>query len=146
MASVKLPLREIGFVVFSAVSLYMLLAILSYDVSDPSFSFTGATNSETVQNLAGIGGAFFADFAFYMLGTMSYIFPFIMFFEGLRVLRGDIAYQDWRFMAALEFGWVLVLVAGCILARLHLMPQANLPAGTGGIIGDSVSTYGLMFF
>ena len=64
MASVKLPLREIGFVVFSAVSLYMLLAILSYDVSDPSFSFTGATNSGAVQNVAGIGGAFFADFAF----------------------------------------------------------------------------------
>ncbi|MAZ45777.1 MAG: cell division protein FtsK [Gammaproteobacteria bacterium] len=146
MASVKLPLREIGFVIFSAIALYMLLAILSHDTNDPSFSFTGTTNSGAVQNLAGIGGAYFADFAFYMLGAMSYIFPFILFFEGLRVLRGGIVYRDWRLIAALESGWVLVLIAGCIIAKLHFAPGAALPAGTGGIIGESISIYGLKFF
>ncbi len=66
--------RESGMWVFGAIAIIMLLALFSYSPQDPGFSHTGVGGAK-LTNLIGAVGAWFADFAFYLFGAASYLFP-----------------------------------------------------------------------
>ena len=146
MATVKLPVREIGFVTIVTLALYIFLAVTSYDPNDPSFSFTGIEGGHSVSNLAGSGGAIFADIAFYVLGVMAYLLPCVLLYEGIRLLLNRSVGFAWKVVAARDAGWVLILISGCLLAQLHFSSTLALPSGLGGLVGRSLSIIGLGFF
>ncbi len=52
-----------------ALCLYLWMALLTYDTSDPGFSHT--SNVDQVQNAAGRAGAYFADILFMVLGYFA---------------------------------------------------------------------------
>ncbi len=71
----KLALRLVEglFILTTALAVYFLIALFSYDLSDPGWSQTGS--SDVIQNAAGKSGAWISDFLFYLIGYTAYILP-----------------------------------------------------------------------
>jgi S-DNA-T family DNA segregation ATPase FtsK/SpoIIIE len=131
-------LREAALIVGSAVALYMLVALLSYDSADPGWSHS--QSGGPIENLGGIAGAWFADIFFYLFGVLAYLFPVMVAFSGWLLFRGrkDEAPMQPAHVVARGVGFVLTLLGGTGLAALHFA-ASSLPADAGGILGSAVA-------
>ncbi len=130
-------LREGALVVLVAIGIYLLIALFSYDRIDPGWSHTGA--AESVNNMGGRAGAWFADVFFYLFGYLAYLAPLMVAYSGWLVFRGETESGDidYRTLGIRWAGFLITLAAGCGLATLHFTP-GNLPSFAGGILGDLV--------
>jgi len=134
-------LREGTLLIFIAVSVYLLLSLLSYSKADPAWSHTGDTIG-AIHNLGGISGAYFADVFLYWFGLMAYLFPVMLGYSGWLLYRGreEKGFDAWH-LGLRAVGFLLTLVAGAGLASLHVQqPELQLPLGPGGILGDIVGS------
>ena len=124
-----------------AVSAYMLIALTTYSRNDPSFSYAGGDGG-TVQNAAGVAGAWLADILYSLAGWLAYLIP------GLLILRAWNVFQrrrtedggfDWLSFCLRGLGLVLVMTTATALADLHHGGgESGLPNGVGGILGSAV--------
>jgi S-DNA-T family DNA segregation ATPase FtsK/SpoIIIE len=130
-------LRQALFFLLAAFALVLLIALSSYDRSDPSYSFTGEPGA--VGNLIGTLGAHVADLLLLAFGWPAYLFPFVIAFSawvGLMRASGEPGHG--RSTVALRtIGLVIVLATSCGLTALHYDVE-SLPAGAGGILGNLV--------
>ncbi len=140
----SVPSREIGLVGLAAAALYALLAIASYSPMDPSFTYSG--NGGDVQNLVGSSGAWFADIMLYLFGVMAYVLPVAFVVAGIRLIRHSVAEFSLLLISIRLLGWLGLFVCGCVLSQLHFNPALQLPAGVGGVLGQSLSELGLPVF
>ena len=115
----------------------LFFALASYDPNDSAFSVSG--DSQTVVNLMGRAGAWFADIAFLLFGQPAYLFPVLVLLGGILFYRARDAQQTatgkatvWR-----SAGFFLTLVTSCGLATLHFS-SALLRETAGGVIGQLV--------
>jgi DNA segregation ATPase FtsK/SpoIIIE, S-DNA-T family len=133
--------REGALIGLIAVCVYLLLAMLSYDVADGGYTST-AENAQ-VANLGGYVGAWLADVFFLLFGYLSYLFPVMLAYRIVLVFR-DRAYNrdfDWLMILLRVVGLLLVMVAGTGLITLHLSGgDSALPHSNGGLLGAGVST------
>ncbi len=132
-------LREGTLLVFMAISVYLLLSLLSYSTSDPGWSHSVDAVS-TIHNMGGISGAWFADVFLYLFGLMAYLFPIMLGYSGWLLYRGrqTDAFDAWH-LGLRVTGFILTLVAGAGLATLHVQqPDLQLPLNPGGILGQVV--------
>jgi S-DNA-T family DNA segregation ATPase FtsK/SpoIIIE len=83
---VRRGLRESALFVLSAVALYMLLSLATYDSLDPGWSFSG--NSERISNSGGFVGAWFSSLFLSFFGYFAYLFPVLVAYAGWLVFRG----------------------------------------------------------
>jgi S-DNA-T family DNA segregation ATPase FtsK/SpoIIIE len=130
-------LRQALFFLLAAFALVLLIALSSYDRSDPSYSFTGEPGA--VGNLIGTLGAHVADLLLLAFGWPAYLFPFVIAFSawvGLMRTPGEPGHGR-STIALRTIGLVIVLATSCGLAALHY-DVASLPAGAGGILGNLV--------
>jgi len=130
-------MREGALFVLVAIGLYLLMALLTYNPSDPGWSYTGGGAAAT--NLGGVAGAWFADAFFYLFGYLAFLAPVIVIYSGWLIFRGagspeQPVYGDLSIRWA---GFAINLAAGCGLATLHI-GAAALPLDAGGILGDLV--------
>lgn len=134
--------RESGMWVFGAIAVIMLLALFSYSPQDPGFSHTGVAGT-TLNNLIGVVGAWFADFAFYLFGVASYLIPAMAFTTGWVLFhRSGEAKSATQFELALRIiGFLLALFTTCALATLHFA-AGELRETSGGVLGQLVG-YGM---
>ncbi len=121
-----------------ALCLYLWMALLTYDTSDPGFSHT--SNVDQVQNAAGRAGAYFADILFMVLGYFAYIFPLLLAVKTWQIFRER--HQPWDWSGWL-FSWrliglVFLVLSGAALAHIHFHPSAGLPFSAGGALGESL--------
>lgn len=79
-------LREAALFVLLAIALFMLTALVSHDIKDPGWSYTGPAMQ--INNLAGTVGAWLSDVFYLLFGYLSYLFPVIIAYSGWLVLRG----------------------------------------------------------
>ena len=128
-------LREGAFVVLIAISLYLLLALVSYNPEDPGWSHTGMVIEPT--NLSGVAGAWFADVFFYLFGYLAFLAPPMVVYSGWLLFReqNSTGMIDYRVLGIRWAGFVIVVVSGCGLATLHFTPGA-LPLNAGGVMGE----------
>ena len=136
-------LREGIFFVLIAISAYLLLSLMSFEISDPGWSHSG--NSSQVQNLGGSAGAWFADIFLNLFGYVSYLVPLMVAYLGWTIFRGRNDDETLTFsIQALRWGgFVVVLISACGLGSLHIASlNGSLPPGAdaGGLLGHSVST------
>ncbi|MDH4873753.1 DNA translocase FtsK [Pseudomonas sp. BN515] len=132
-------LKEGALIALGAVCLYLWMALLTYDSSDPGWTHT--SNVEQVQNAAGRLGAWFADILFMALGYFAYIFPLLLAIKTLQVFRHrheSIDWSGWLFSWRL-IGLVFLVLSGAALADIHFQDHAGLPASAGGALGESLS-------
>ena len=127
-----------------ALSAYLLLALATFNPADPGWSFVGG--SDVVRNAGGRTGAFFADVLFILFGYLAWLFPVLIGFWGVRVLRERHAGMNgsWPMFLVRLVGFVLTMVAGTGLCYIHLAGNGSiLPEDAGGIMGKVVGSTAL---
>ena len=129
-------LREAAFWVLAAAAVVLLLALSSFDPSDPSFSYTGEPGR--VGNLIGPLGAWTADLLFMLFGLPAFIFPVAIAYGAWLAFKHEPGEAAARSTVALRaVGFVLALVTSCGLATLHFDP-GSLQSSAGGVLGTLV--------
>lgn len=130
-------LREAAFLLLLAVAGFMLLALLTYDPADPGWSQARAAAG--ISNAGGLVGAYWADLSLYLFGYLGFLFPVLIGLLGTLLYRwqrrdGRI---HWGVVGVRVAGFVLTLIAGAALARLHIEPIAGtVPLSSGGVLGN----------
>ena len=130
-------LREGALFIFGAVSIYLLLSLLSYHHADPGYSHSGT--GKDIYNVGGYVGAWFSDLFLYLFGVMAYLFPLMVGYSGWLLYRESAEPKGGNgFQFALRsLGFILTMSAGAGLAYLHFVqPAAAMPEGSGGILGQ----------
>jgi DNA segregation ATPase FtsK/SpoIIIE, S-DNA-T family len=129
-------IREGVLILTVAISLFLLVSLLSYKASDPSWS--NASNTRHVINFGGNFGAWLADILFAIFGYIAYLFPFIITYSAWVPFKGNklaVDEKNERLSLLKLLGISLILISGSGLAALYFI-GCNLPAGSGGILGD----------
>ncbi|MFT5013944.1 MAG: S-DNA-T family DNA segregation ATPase FtsK/SpoIIIE [Patiriisocius sp.] len=120
-----------------SLSLYLILALASFNLSDPGWSYTG-TNAE-VQNLVGASGAWLADVLFFVFGYLSIVFPAMLAWQAwfLIARRQQAIAFDWAIFGFRSSCFLVALVAAAGLAALHFYESGmTLREGSGGVLGQ----------
>jgi len=132
--------KEAGLVLAIGCNLFLLLAIVSYDVRDPGWSHLGYQSE--VGNLAGITGAWIADLAISILGLAAYLLPFLLVWPAVRFLRRrhEGLLDAIPFIMLRTTGGVLMLVGLSALASMHISNETlAYPFTAGGLVGQAIS-------
>lgn len=130
-------IREGAFILTSAISLFLLLALCSYHATDPAWSHT--TQSVQVMNLGGKAGAYATDILLYFFGSFAYLFPFMLFYAAWLYFRHrNDTEPDYYFTLLRSAGFILILLAGTGFISLHFSMNHHASFASGGIIGTSV--------
>ncbi|MEK6245745.1 MAG: DNA translocase FtsK 4TM domain-containing protein [Pseudomonadota bacterium] len=132
-------LREAKWLALVAAALYLLLVLLTFHHSDPSFSYS-ATAAVT-QNAGGRFGASISALLLHLFGLSAYwliALCLIVIAWDYRRLDGRLPGQRWLLVAAIG-GFVLLLLASAALEflRFHSL-RAELPDAPGGIVGNAL--------
>lgn len=128
-------LREGMVIAVLAIAAFLLLALVTFHASDPSWS--NLITATHVQNSAGRAGAWFADLLLYLCGDLAYLIPILLIYSAWQLFerRNEDESEDSPFRAVTAslrlFGFILILGGGCGLASLGF-------AG-GGIIGNIIA-------
>lgn len=140
-------IKEGGLIILIAACAFMLLSLLSYDARDAGWSHLGYHG--ITQNLAGSAGAWLADFAYSGLGFGALLLPFMLLFRALMLLRqrDRTLLATLPYMALRTLGGILLVLSTSTLASLHFSgPDYHMPFSAGGMIGLSLSDFGISFF
>ena len=135
-------LREAGMLLSFAIAAYVVVALVSYDAQDASWSHSGT--SEEIFNFGGIAGAWIADLLFYLFGFLSFLLPVMIFFNGIILVRTrNFSAEDrYQLLVIRWSGFVLTLISGCALSSLHFGVEAGvMPLDSGGILGQITGNY-----
>ncbi len=141
--------REAGLISLTALAAYLLLALGSFDVSDPGWAHSGS--HDAVRNAGGPVGAQLAAALFSLVGYIAYLLPLMVAYGAWLVYRGPVAPGDLKARAGgfndealigylplplRLLGFLMTIIAGSSLAMLHhQVSGAVLPNGAGGIVG-----------
>ncbi len=129
-------LRESAFVIIAPMAIYLAVALMTFDPTDPGVTYTG--DSDTIRNTGGRFGAWLASLGLFLFGYLAFLFPVMLAWWGWLILVGHKREQTDRpeFFFRLG-GFAMTLCAGAALAYLHVhRGDGILPAGSGGILGD----------
>ncbi|MEH8022380.1 DNA translocase FtsK [Rheinheimera metallidurans] len=137
-------LLEVGLIVFTGLALFMLLALLSFDPADPSWSQTGYQTS--VHNYAGPIGAWLADLLLFSFGWIAYLIPFLVAFSGYLLFKRfhHLMSLDYLILGLRVIGLVLTLLTATAISSMNFNDVFYF--SSGGVIGDVVSNNLLPYF
>tara|TARA_Y100001970_G_C14246037_1_gene868283 strand:+ start:2022 stop:4103 length:2082 start_codon:yes stop_codon:yes gene_type:complete len=77
-------LVELLGLIISVMSILLMIALLSYNPSDPNFIFN---HDSSVKNLLGFRGSYLSDILFQSLGLICFLLPFTFLFTGINIFR-----------------------------------------------------------
>ena len=126
-------IREVTWLFGVALSIFIFLALLSFDVRDPGWSYQGAIGD--VHNAIGPVGAFMSDWLLSWFGYTAFVVAWLPMVIVRWIVRGT---HDGRIWIARALGLILLIPGLCIVLGLHLGAGSSwLPIGTtgGGILG-----------
>jgi len=135
-------LREAGMLLSFALAGYFLVAMISYDAQDPSWSHSGSHSQIT--NFGGTAGAWIADLTFYLFGFLAFLLPIMLIYNGMILVKTrDLSAEDRYQMLIIRWsGFVLTLISGCALSSLHFSVEpGTMPLDAGGILGQITGNY-----
>ena len=130
-------LREGALFIFGALGLIVLVALVSFDPADSSFSTTGEPGP--VSNWIGPLGANLAGLLVMLFGRPAYLFPIMIVLAGWVIYRpgSNEAAQSRASLSFRAAGFLLTLITSCGLATLHFKAY-HYPSTAGGVLGDIV--------
>ncbi|CAM3800660.1 DNA translocase FtsK [Rheinheimera salexigens] len=131
-------LLEVGLILFSGLALFLLLALLSFDPADPSWSQTGYQS--TVHNYTGPIGAWIADLLLFSFGWIAYLVPFMVAGAGFLLFKRfhNLLQLDYLILGLRLIGIVLTLVSATAISSLNFNDIFYF--SSGGVVGDVVSS------
>ena len=127
--------REGLLIGFIAGCVYLALALFSYSPEDPGWSRTGV--GDLVRNAGGPAGAWLADVFFSLFGYLAYLFPLMLAYQVVLLLRDRRKPNFDPLLLALRFvGLCIVMVAATGIAVQHYGDlSVSLPFSPGGLLG-----------
>ncbi len=141
-AQMNQRLREAGMLLSFAVAGYFLVAMISFDPQDPSWSHSGSHGY--IANFGGTAGAWIADLAFYLFGFFAFLLPVMSAHNGMILVKTrNLSAEDRYQMLLVRWGgFVLTLISGCALSSLHFsIEPGTMPLDAGGILGQVAGSY-----
>src|SRR5690606_21648817 len=135
---------EVGLILCGAFAIFLFLALASFHPADPSWSQTGFEG--TIQNAAGVIGAWFADALLFAFGFVAYLIPFGLATLGYVLFRKThkLLELDYLAVGLRLIGLVLTLIGAAALASLNFTNIYSFSAG--GVVGDVISLSLLPYF
>ncbi len=129
-------LVEVGLIIFIGLSAFMLLALLSFDPADPSWSQTGYHTD--IHNFAGPVGARTADILFAVFGWLSYLFPPFFAFCGYLLFKRfkDLISIDYLILGLRLLGLLLTIISACAISSINF--DDFFIYSSGGVVGDVI--------
>ncbi|EQD62223.1 cell division protein FtsK [mine drainage metagenome] len=121
-----------------SVAVILLLALVSYYPTDPSFTFAGPASY--YHNWMGPLGAWLADWFFLIWGWSALLLPILIVGLGFLVHKPPILRSRMELWMRSAGGLVTVLALSGFLANLFAGLFPSLPAGTGGVMGFEIAT------
>ncbi len=137
--SLRKRLKEGGFLCLAGLSVYLLMALLTYTSADPGWNYVGPRAD--VANIGGLIGAWLASVLLSLIGNLAFVLPWVMLWSGWRMFRER--YQEiagWQLNLVRACGLILTLAGATALSTLHLPFGQAWPTGPGGILGQSLSS------
>ncbi len=130
--------QEAGFILLTAIAIFLFVSLISYHEADPGWSHTAA--EQAIHNIAGHTGAWFSDLFLFLFGFIAYLFPLIILVAGFQLLqkREKITLFNRLLWILRVLGFVSALLSGCGLAELHFSSVTEYSFGAGGILGNIV--------
>jgi S-DNA-T family DNA segregation ATPase FtsK/SpoIIIE len=133
-------LRESAAIALATLALVLLVALITFNPTDPGFSCVGC--GEIVHNRVGPAGAWVSSLLFSLFGRPAYLLP---------VMLGIAAARTWRAARTSEplstathairaLGFAVLLLCSCSLATIHWSP-GELPQSAGGIVGSAIGDW-----
>lgn len=127
-------LVEVGLIACLGIATFLLLALLSFDPADPSWSQTGYHTD--IRNIAGPVGAQTADVLFCIFGWMSYLVPPFIGFSGYLLFRRfrDLLTIDYFVLGLRLLGLLVTVVSACAISSINF--NDIFMYSSGGVVGD----------
>ncbi len=138
-------LKEGGFLCLAGLSVYLLMALLTYTPADPGWNYVGPRAD--VVNIGGLIGAWLASVLLSLIGNMAFILPWMLLWSGWQLFRER--HQDtigWQLNLLRICGLILTLAGATALSTLHVPFGHGWPAGAGGILGQGLSSAAIGLF
>lgn len=134
-------LLEFTLVTVGIFAFYLMVALVSFSPSDPSWSQTAWHNS--IHNLGGGVGAWLADTLFFTFGVLAYAIPLIiLFFCWNAFIQHN--YLDFFALSLRIIGSLALLLTSCGLAALNVNDLYHFISG--GVVGSLLSNAILPWF
>ncbi len=127
----------------AAISVFLLVALVSFDGNDPSWWDTG--DNATVMNAAGHVGANVAVALFFLIGHLAYLLPLMLAYHGWLIYRqrkiftGTRNRPSWHLATLHWGGFLMTLSSICALASMHVVLNDPMPTGSGGVLGREIA-------
>jgi len=133
--STKERLRhEVMGILLVALGIFVLLSLVSYDPSDPSFFSYASPKVREIHNWMGTVGAYLSCLLFQGFGFSSFLIPFVLgVFAFSFILR-----WEWKYPSVKLVGWLVILLVTSALSSLWFGPQRQDPM-VGGFVGEIIS-------
>ncbi|WP_372769564.1 DNA translocase FtsK [Pseudoalteromonas sp.] len=127
-------LLEAGLILTTALAAFVLVALLTFDPVDPSWSQTG--DYIKVKNLTGTAGAWTADLLYFSFGWLALIAPVII--QGIGYLLFKKTHQvfklDYLTLSLRVVGLVLFVISSTAISSINFDDFYEF--SSGGVIGD----------
>lgn len=137
-------LIEVGMIMSCGFSFFLLVALVTFDPSDPGWSQTGFESE--IQNWMGSAGAYCADILLFGFGVSAYLVPF-----GLAVI-GWYLFLHLRHPRDLDFLTISLRIIGLLLLVFGFTGLASINfddvynVSAGGAMGDIISNALIPYF
>jgi len=127
---------EVGFILSTFVACYAMVALFSFDPSDPSWSQTSWQGP--IKNSAGSMGAWISDALFFMFGLYAYLMPlaFVAFAWFVFWRPRELNEVDFFTVGLRMIGGLLLLIGLCGLASVNFDDLYHF--SSGGLVGNVV--------
>ncbi|EWH10393.1 DNA translocase FtsK [Catenovulum agarivorans DS-2] len=137
-------LLEVGLLACGCCALYLMLALVSFDPLDPSWSQSGY--DMPVRNMAGAIGAWLADILLFFFGAVAYLVPVAISYLGWVLFQKKPNFFEVDFLALglRIIGFILLLVSTTALSSMNFADV--FVYSSGGLLGDVVSQSMLPYF
>ncbi|MDP4493244.1 DNA translocase FtsK [Vibrio sp. AH4] len=134
-------LKESGLILAFLSSIFLAVALFSFNPADPSWSQTAW--GADIHNAGGLVGAWLADTLFFVFGSLAYPLPFIIAFAAWVVLRKRDEGEeiDFTLWGTRLLGLTIVLLTSCGLADINFDDIWYF--SSGGVIGDVLTSLAL---
>jgi len=135
--------REISGIILFAAAVFIILCLVSYRPSDPSFThFVGG--AARIHNLGGIVGSYMADILVTALGVTAYLIPVILVVFSLKLLVAvPVTISPVTGTACIVF---VASSAGLLASAGNEFIFFGVPLNPGGYVGTAITVFFTTYF
>jgi len=136
--------QDIALLSLTALCAYLLLSLVTYSPLDDGWSTAGANTS--FKNAGGPVGAYLADGLLHALGYLAYIIPLLAAGKVVQIFRTYQAETSGAIWLLRLLGFFLSIFSLAALFEFSVFTTESLPAGVGGMIGQSIASLTISLF